>query len=97
VCPIALSKFLLLARNAGRGARMLEVCPHGCPDGAHPHSGSLERAHYPLATLRMPLPTLVKILGGIPFQYQNKVERSYGLLPCPPQTPAASFKRLYRK
>ena len=76
---------------------MLEVCTHGCTNGAHHHSGSLERAHYPLATLRVPLPTLVKILGGIPFQYQNTVETAYGLLPRPPQTPAASFKRLYRK
>jgi len=76
---------------------MLEVCTHRCPNGAHHHSGSLERAHYPLATLRVPLPTLVKILGCIPFQYQNKVETAYGLLPRPPQTPAASFKRLYRK
>ena len=30
-------------------------------------------------------------------QYQNTVESAYGLLPRPPQTPAARFKRLYRK
>jgi hypothetical protein len=45
----------------------------------------------------VPLATLVKILAGIPFQYQNTVETAYGLLRRPPQTPAASFKRLYRK
>jgi hypothetical protein len=28
------------------------------------------------------------------FQYQNKVETAYRLLPRPPQTPAAPFKRL---
>ena len=76
---------------------MLEVCPRGCPDGEHHHSGSLGRTHYPLATPRVPLRTLVKIPGGIPLQYQNTVENSYGLLPRPPQTPAAPFKRLYRK
>jgi len=30
-------------------------------------------------------------------QYQNPVENAYGLLPRPPQTQAAHFKRLYRK
>ena len=30
-------------------------------------------------------------------EYQKTVETAYGLLPRPPQTPAAHFKRLYRK
>ena len=30
-----------------------------------------------------------------PSEYQNTVESAYGLLPRPPQTPAARFKRLY--
>jgi len=32
-----------------------------------------------------------------PSEYQNTVESAYGLLPRPPQPPAARFKRLYRK
>jgi hypothetical protein len=32
-----------------------------------------------------------------PSEYQNTVESAYGLLPRPPQTPSARFKRLYRK
>lgn len=34
-------------------------------------------------------------LSFTPSQYQNTVESAYGLLPRPPQTPAARFKRLY--
>ena len=30
-------------------------------------------------------------------KYQNVFESAYGLLPRPPQTQAAHFKRLYRK
>ena len=30
-------------------------------------------------------------------EYQNPVGKPYGLLPRPPQTQAAHFKRLYRK
>jgi hypothetical protein len=33
----------------------------------------------------------------VPRQYQNTFESAYGLLPRPPHTPAARFKRLYRK
>jgi hypothetical protein len=33
----------------------------------------------------------------LPSKYQNPVENPYGLLPRPPQTQAAHFKRLYRK
>ena len=73
---------------------MLEVCLHPCRGGEHRHSGSLERDHHPVTPPRIPLRTLVKIPGGIPFQYQNTVETTYGLLPRPPQTPAAPFKRL---
>lgn len=36
-------------------------------------------------------------LSFTPSEYQNTVESAYGLLPRPPQTPAARFKRLYRK
>ena len=94
---IALSQFLLLAGHAGRGARMLEVCPRKSRNGEHSHSGSLGPQHHTVATPRVPLRTVVKISGGIPFQYQNTIENAYWLLPRPPQTPAAHFKRLYRK
>ena len=94
---IALSKFLLLARHAGRGARMPELCLRLCRDGEHLRSGSPGRDHHLDTTRRVPLWTLVEAPGGIPFQYQNTVESAYRLLPHPPQTPAARFKRLYRK
>jgi len=32
-----------------------------------------------------------------PRKYQPTIESSYRFLPRPPQTPAARFKRLYRK
>jgi len=35
--------------------------------------------------------------GSSRSEYQNTVESAYGLVPRPPQTPAARFKRLYRK
>jgi hypothetical protein len=97
VYRIALSQFLLLAGYAGRGARMLEVCPRRSRDGEHRHFGSLGRQHHTVATCRVPLRTVIKISGNIPFQYQNTVENTYRLLPRPPQMPAAPFKRLYRK
>jgi hypothetical protein len=34
---------------------------------------------------------------GRSSEYQNPVRNPYGLLPRPPQTQAAHFKRLYRK
>jgi len=37
------------------------------------------------------------LVGSTPSKYQNTVQSTYGLLPHPPQTPAARFKRLYRK
>ena len=92
VYRIALSQFLLLARHAGRGTRMLEVCLHGYRDSEHRHSVSLGREHHAVASHRVPLRTVVKISGGIPFHYQNTIEN---MLPRPPQTPAAPFKRLY--
>jgi hypothetical protein len=73
---------------------MLEVCLHRCRDSEHHHSGSLGREHHTVASHRVPLQTVVKISGGIPFQYQNTVENTYWLLPRPPQTQAAHFKRL---
>ena len=76
---------------------MLEVCPGGCSDSEHRQSRSLACGHHPLATRRLPLRALVKTSGSSPFQYQNTIESAYGLLPRPPQTPAAPFKRLYRK
>jgi hypothetical protein len=35
--------------------------------------------------------------AGSSFGYQNSIRNPYGLLPRPPQTQAAHFKRLYRK
>jgi hypothetical protein len=74
---------------------MLEVCLRPSRDDEHRHSGSLGYAHHPHATRRLPLQTLLKISGGTPLSYQNTDENAYGLLPRPPQTPAAPFKRLY--
>jgi hypothetical protein len=37
------------------------------------------------------------LVSSTPSEYQNTIESAYGLLPRPPQTPAARFKRLYRK
>jgi hypothetical protein len=34
---------------------------------------------------------------GSSSEYQNPIRNPYGLLPRPPQTQAAHFKRLYRK
>jgi len=76
---------------------MLEVCLRPCRDGEHRRSGSPERDHHLVTTRRVPLRTPVEVPGGIPPQYQNKVETTYGLLPRPSQTPATPFKRLYRK
>jgi hypothetical protein len=37
------------------------------------------------------------LVSSMRSEYQNTVESAYGLLPRPPQTQAARFKRLYRK
>jgi len=56
--------------------------------------------------LRRILPSTASYLNrGCPYflthftlrKYQPTIESSYGFLPRPPQTPAARFKRLYRK
>jgi len=88
---------LLLANHAGRGARMPDVCSRPTP----PHTGLTGADQETVfVTPFIPPPDT---RGGRPSlefarrQYQNTFESAYGLLPRPLQTPAARFKRLYRK
>ena len=76
---------------------MLDVClpaviaPSTLPNGA---------VSYSVCRLADPHPRSRPRYFGLSFtssQYQNTVESAYGLLPRPPQPPAARFKRLYRK
>ena len=76
---------------------MLEVCAHDRGYGA----GVLFRRATPS---RGPFdgrrPGSILPIIAAPAQsseYQNPVRNPYGLLPRPPQTQAAHFKRLYRK
>ena len=71
---------------------------------------SRSRVHSALGSARRSKPNersffvrRIDLLMVIPFtpdsssEYQNPVRNPYGLLPRPPQTQAAHFKRLYRK
>jgi hypothetical protein len=46
---------------------------------------------------RSPSPAAICEIPGWSSEYQNPVRNPYGLLPRPPQTQAAHFRRLYRK
>jgi hypothetical protein len=76
---------------------MLDVCPRV---RAYDEIGQLR----PYQAMNRALPrgwiTLrcrLKPIGGPSFKYQNPFRNPYGVLPRPPQTQAAHFKRLYRK
>jgi hypothetical protein len=90
--PTAPSKFLLLTSHAGRGVRMLDVYLFECADGED-HSHSFGRQNQNVTSHRAHLPIHFRIACDTPFQYQSAVENTYGLLPRPPQPPAAHFKR----
>jgi len=76
---------------------MPEVSPPAGTYRAHgdsPRPRNLKRALRPHATGYKPgIPDDAKSLTD----YQNAIGNPYGLLPRPPQTQAAPFKRLYRK
>jgi hypothetical protein len=97
VYRIAPKKFLLLASHAGRGARMLEVYPRDYHHVDSPHGARLGGANHSSATCSVPFQRVIETYWEVPFEYQNTVENTYWQLPRPPQTPAAHFKRLYRK
>jgi hypothetical protein len=76
---------------------MLEVClhagdivPRNLAAAPPPEKGTAEWPHGMLDRNLQPA-------AGLPQQYQKGVQSTYSLLPRPPQTPAAHFKRLYRK
>ena len=76
---------------------MLDVCSTGPA-----YRGRAQLTH-PGATLpcsgggRCDSPASMSSLQTWSFEYQNPVRNPYGLLPRPPQTQAAHFKRLYQK
>jgi putative transposase len=87
----------LLAGHAGRCAWMFDVCPRV---RAYDQIGELRP--YPAANRALSggwatLRGRLRPTGGSSFEYQNSIRNPYGLLPRPPQTQAAHFKRLYRK
>jgi hypothetical protein len=76
---------------------MLDVCLFECGDGDDRHSHAFGRQNQNVTSHRAHLPIHPKTACDTSFQYQSTVENTYGLLPRPPQPPAAHFKRLYRK
>jgi hypothetical protein len=76
---------------------VLEVCPHG-PSYAEPgHSPSHGAAICRFPARRIDIIVRIHVLPSCFSEYQNPIRNPYVLLPRPPQTQAAHFKRPYRK
>jgi hypothetical protein len=96
-CSAPAKKTLFLASPAGRNARTFEVCSSGRTYATlidSPRSGATPRRFQAHPTDPQ---SAVSALPGLLSKYQNPFRNPYGLLPRPPQTQAAHFKRLYRK
>ena len=76
---------------------MLGVCPPGSADSTHVSLSSYQPADCAFPVRRIDPRTSISVIPGWSSEYQNPVRNPYGLLPHPPQTQAAPFKRLYRK
>ena len=76
---------------------MLDVCPRDCQHMENAHSLAQGHPKYTFPSSLTPRPLTFRASSDTPFQYQNTFESTYWRLPRPPQTPAAPFKRLYRK
>lgn len=76
---------------------MVEVCPHGPPSVSDDAIAALHGLYEAARALPSDLQGGSHTLGFARRKYQDTVETAYGLLPRPPQTSAARFKRLYRK
>jgi hypothetical protein len=87
----------LLANHTGRGARIFEVCRYA--DSRRKIILSLLNLCLSRSSLtgesRFPAPLRTALRMSI--KYQNDFRSTYRLVPRPPQTQAAHFKRLYRK
>ena len=88
---------LLLTIHTGRGARMPDVCPQQARSGTDLPGAGHEALF--VASFTPPPDRRGGCLSPkfVRRQYQNTIESAYGLLPRPPHTPAARFKRLYQK
>ena len=73
---------------------MLDVCPrvraYDQIDELRPYRATNRALSRAWTTLR----GRFRPIAGSPFEYQNAIRNPYGLLPRPPQTQAADFKRL---
>lgn len=87
----------LLASHAGRSARILDVCLGAVFAAVAVPKRLAERFILGRTMAHWRSSGPYSLVSSTPSGYQNTVESAYGLLPRPPQTPAARFKRLYRK
>jgi hypothetical protein len=76
---------------------MLDVCSGHQTYPRMIHSPRRERFHRRLKAHRDYTRTDIHDLAQRSSEYQNPIRNPYGLLPPPPQTQAAQFKRPYRK
>ena len=74
---------------------MLEVCPLDYAYDERDHPARVRNAIRPNSTQPLAPRSAAHMPCRTHSEYQNKVETTYALLPRPPQTPAAPFKRLY--
>jgi hypothetical protein len=76
---------------------MLDVCSGHQTYPRMIHSPRRERSNRGLKRHRADTQAAIHHLAQGSSKYQNPVRNPYGLLPRPPQTQAAQFKRPYRK